>query len=247
MFGRYLVSIRRCANPRAKLICFPYGGGGSTVFWEWRLGLPEYVELWAVCLPGREKRIAEPFVTDAVEAVKSIFEEVQSLPDGKYAFYGHSLGAGLAFETAIHLRRNEKALPSLFMASGRVPPHRGYEGTWNDRSDKELADHLTSLGGIPPDLLDNPQFLAAYLPKIRADFKLNESLYYGRSPAFDFPITIIGSTEDPLAAEGLLYEWKSYTTGKFNLFKMNGNHFFIHSHFHELISIVSDQLTVMCI
>ncbi len=247
MSKRYLVSIRQCPDPRARLICFPFGGAGSSSFWGWRSGLPPGVELWAVCLPGRENRRAEFFVVDAQEVVQCISDEIESLPVGKYAFYGHSVGAGLAIETANHLRKSGRSLPSLLIASGRLPPHRSYEGNWSHRPDNELVNHLASLGGIPPEVLNNPQFLAAYLPKLRADFTLNESLSYSRFDAFEFPITIIGAADDPLADERLLHEWQWYTTNRFNLFTMNGDHFFIQSHFDELISIVSDELAEMCL
>ena len=66
----WLVCIKKCNNPKLRLICFPFGGGGAASFWEWQFELAHDIELWAVRLPGRENRITEKFVTDANKVVE---------------------------------------------------------------------------------------------------------------------------------------------------------------------------------
>ena len=238
----WLVRIKHCKSPRIRLVCFPFGGGSAASFWNWQSKLAHDIELWAVRLPGRETRITERFITDANKVVESISEEIKYLRDVQFVFYGHSLGAGLACQTAKLLRLNGETLPSLLIASGRLPPHYPYTGSWAHQPEKELIDHLMNLGGIPTNIIKNEPFLSAYLPKIRADFELNETLFYGHFSAFDFPITVINGINDPLVSEKSLQEWQNYTNGEFKAFKINGGHFFIQSHFNEFISILSDQL-----
>src|SRR5207247_11379163 len=51
-------------NPRAKLrlLCFPYAGGGPTIFHGWPSRLPGAVEVCSIYLPGRGARLADaPF------------------------------------------------------------------------------------------------------------------------------------------------------------------------------------------
>jgi len=225
-----------------RLICFPCGGGGATPFREWQSALPGDIDLWAVRLPGRETRTAEEFVTDANRVVESIAQEVGYLGEGAIVFYGHSLGAALAVQTASLLRLKDKKLPALLILSGRLPPHHPYNGNWAYKPENELIEHLVRLGGLPPEVLANRAFLSAYLPKIRADFVLNDSVFYGRFPAFDFPITVINGTEDPLVGDDLLEGWREYTTGGFRAYKVRGNHFFFQSNFAEFIAIVSREL-----
>jgi len=240
----WLVRIKPCEHPRLTLICFPFGGGAAGVFWSWR-ALGDDIELWAVRLPGRENRIAESFVTDAKQAVDCIVRELRPLRDRNIAFYGHSMGAGMAYQTAMVLRSLDEPLPRLFIASGRLPPHKPYLGSWGEQTDKALLDHVLSFGGIPEDLRQQDAFLSMYLPKIRADFRLNDNLFYGRAPAFAFPITIINGVDDPLVDDEGLDEWRQHTTGAFSAFKVPGGHFCLQSHAAEFLEIVAGQLAAL--
>src|SRR2546427_5678317 len=89
-------------NPQARLrlICFPYAGGGASVFRMWANDLPPEVEVCSVQLPGRENRLREPtftHLTPLVHTVAPILCPYLHLP---FAFFGHSLGALIGFELA---------------------------------------------------------------------------------------------------------------------------------------------------
>ena len=45
------------AEPRYRLFCVPYAGGGSGAYRLWPPDLPDWVEVVAVRLPGREASI----------------------------------------------------------------------------------------------------------------------------------------------------------------------------------------------
>ena len=46
-----------------RLFCFPYAGGGASLFRTWPERLPPEIEVCAIQLPGREDRLTEtPFV-----------------------------------------------------------------------------------------------------------------------------------------------------------------------------------------
>ncbi|WNG32869.1 thioesterase [Archangium violaceum] len=240
--GPWLVRIKPCEQPRLTLICFPFGGAGAGSFWEWGKALADDIELWAVRLPGRESRSTEEYVTSSEQAVACIVRELKALRERKIVFYGHSMGAGLAYQTAMALRSMNEPLPELFIASGRMPPHKPYPGGWGERPDKELLDHVIKMGGIPAELSRNESILSLYLPKIRADFRLNENLFYGRAPVFDFPITLINGVEDPLVQEDGLEEWREHTRGAFKSFKLPGGHFFLQSHAGEFLKLVANEL-----
>ncbi|HZH03347.1 MAG TPA: thioesterase domain-containing protein, partial [Myxococcaceae bacterium] len=49
-------------NARVRLFCFPHAGGGASAYRQWADLVPEWVEICAVQLPGRETRFGErPF------------------------------------------------------------------------------------------------------------------------------------------------------------------------------------------
>jgi surfactin synthase thioesterase subunit len=239
--GQWLVCLRRLQRPRLRLICFPSGGSGPSSFWPWIPHLHSAVELWAVCLPGRERRNSEDFVTEGHVAVEAIAAELRELRGIDSAFYGHSLGAGLAYQIAESLGVEPQAKPKLLILSGRMPPHHPCRA-WADKSDGELIAELVQLGGISAELLREKAFAAIYLPRIRADCKINESLRYGSAGSVDIPIAIINGADDALVAADSLCEWRRYTTMDFEAHTVSGGHFFIQSHLDQAMTIIAGQL-----
>lgn len=97
----------RPSNPdvvRLRLICFPYAGAGASVFGRWPASFPPDVEIIAVQLPGRESRISEPVAGNLRDYVSPLVDAIAPLSDKPMAFFGHSMGALLAFDTAQALR-----------------------------------------------------------------------------------------------------------------------------------------------
>nr|BFE70691.1 hypothetical protein GCM10020092_039920 [Actinoplanes digitatis] len=109
-----------------RLFCFPYAGGGATAFQPWSTRLPANVEVWPVCLPGREQRLFDPAYTSLDDLVRELRGELAGpIADSgvPVAFFGHSMGALLAFELARALRDNGDTQPSTLVLSGRAAPH----------------------------------------------------------------------------------------------------------------------------
>eukprot|EP00754_Rhynchopus_humris_P015310 Rhum_TRINITY_DN14433_c40_g1::Rhum_TRINITY_DN14433_c40_g1_i1::g.91440::m.91440 len=124
-------------DARLRVVCFPHAGGSAGTFaagWdavETLSGLP--VEVCAVCLPGRAERAAE--APPAAEAgLARLAEEVaRGLEDSgalalPTAFYGHSLGALLAFEVAARLEdametRSVRPPVHIFASAAEAPAH----------------------------------------------------------------------------------------------------------------------------
>src|SRR6185436_18636157 len=90
----------RKLNPgaRLRLFCFPYAGGGSSVFYKWSEILPPSVEVCPILLPGREHRFKEPLFTRLPELVRAIRQALESYLDKPFVFYGHSMGGLMGFE-----------------------------------------------------------------------------------------------------------------------------------------------------
>src|ERR1700761_5579544 len=89
---------------RLRLFCFPFSGGGAGAFRGWGDALPG-VEVCAVQPPGRESRMREPAISQMEPLVSQIVPVIRPLLDMPFAFFGHSLGASVAFDVARRLRR----------------------------------------------------------------------------------------------------------------------------------------------
>ena len=48
------------SEARLRLFCFPYAGGGASLYRSWAEPLASVAEIWSVQLPGRENRLGEP-------------------------------------------------------------------------------------------------------------------------------------------------------------------------------------------
>lgn len=106
-----------------RLFCFPSAGGDAAVFRDWQAGLPSAIEVCPVELPGTGRRLPEPPSFDTVLGLcHTLAADLLPCCDRPFSFFGHNIGALIAFELARHLRREQGLLPDgLFVAAQRAP------------------------------------------------------------------------------------------------------------------------------
>src|SRR5262245_9545860 len=110
------------ARNRLRLFCFPYAVGGTSLYQTWLSALPSVVDLWRVHLPGRENRLTEPAFSRLPPLIVQLARALPAHCDVPAAFFGHSMGALIAFEVARQLRRQGDAGPiHLFLSGHRAP------------------------------------------------------------------------------------------------------------------------------
>lgn len=228
-------------NPRAttKLFCFPYSGAGPAVFRRWVNLLPEAVEIWAVQLPGREARHTEPMnarlyqiVEEAAEQVMATVVQTQDAISA-FAFYGHSLGAYLAYCTALKIRMAypDSPQPSALFLSGRRSPEHVCDDPLSTLADGMLTQRLQKMGGISAEFAAEPEFLRMALPKLRYDLSLNEAPLPAElrdaDPKIAAPLWIYRGAQDCQAPEALVATWQNFTMQKCVHSVVPGDHFFV--------------------
>jgi surfactin synthase thioesterase subunit len=209
------------------LFCLPHAGAGASVFRGWRDQLPG-VAVLPVQPPGRETRLRdaphhrmEPLAAELAAVIMSVAE------DRRYAVYGHSLGALVAFETLREIRRLGGPEPAHLVVSGCVAPQCSHDDGESVAQAPlhELVEKLRQLGGTPEWLLADPSVLDMIVPPIRADFTVKESYEYRHEPPLDVPLTVLASTDDPRAPHDLQDRWRDQTTAAFRLHTLLGGHF----------------------
>jgi len=166
-------------NPRAaiRLFCFPYAGGGATIFRTWQSGLPSEVEVCPVQLPGRGRRLTEAAYTNVHTLVQGLAQGLFPFLDKPFAFFGHSMGATISFELARYLRREHHLMPRHLFNSGRRAPHvPGTQAHTYNLPDDEFLATLHDLKGTPREALEQPELMELLDPKEvdqrRDDFEL---------------------------------------------------------------------------
>jgi len=223
------------AEPR--LFCFPHAGGGAGAFAGWGLA-----NVCAVRLPGRELRLAEaPFerMGPLVQALATAIEGYLARP---FAFFGHSMGAVVAFELARELRRRGMPLPGVLIASGaRAPQFRRNSAPRPEPSDEELLEELRRLKGTPEGLLEDPLAAGAILPALRADTRLYRHYTYAEEPPLSCAIAAYGGADDAHVTAAHLEAWAAQTTVSFTLRRFPGGHFYLQRALPELLAAVREE------
>ncbi len=242
----WLVEPQPQANAALRLFCFPYAGGGAAAFVPWRRLLPPSVALHVVQLPGRESRLREPAYRRMGPLVDALTPALAPLIDRPYAFFGHSMGALIAFETARVLRRSGAQLPAALLISGRRAPHLPERTSpMHPLDDAAFVQAMTvRYNGIPRLILDEPELMEIFLPILRADVELFETYAPADEPALDCPIVAYGGAADPQAAPDELRAWQQETTAAFRLRLFPGDHFYLQPQREALVAEVLQTLAV---
>jgi medium-chain acyl-[acyl-carrier-protein] hydrolase len=201
-----------------RLFWFPHAGGGTAA----RL-LP------AICpvrLPGREARIAEAPFERMEPLVAALADAIQPYLGQPFAFFGHSMGAAVAFELARLLRRRGLPLPKLLVASGARAPQfrRNY---------------------TPPPAPGDEQFLAE-LPLLRADAALYRKYVYTEAAPLDCAVRAYGGAGDSNVRREHLEAWAEQTTASFAVRLFPGGHFYIERCQSDFLAALAADLEQAC-
>ncbi|MDQ3918034.1 MAG: alpha/beta fold hydrolase, partial [Acidobacteriota bacterium] len=228
-------------NPRAgaRLFCFPYAGGGPSVYRPWAESLPPGVELACVQYPGRGSRLKEPPLAKLMPLVEGLVPALPAHLDRPFAFFGHSMGAVIAFELARRLPREPF---HLFVSGREAPTAPGKELHTYALPEQEFIEELQRLGGTPLEALAHPELMQLMLPMLRADFEAIQTYDYEPGPPLSCPITAFGGLEDQDVTPQQLEAWREQTVGRFVAHMLPGDHFFLHTAQAQLLEIVSAEL-----
>ncbi|WP_312203353.1 thioesterase II family protein [Anaerospora hongkongensis] len=210
-----------------KVFCFHYAGGSSAIFKHWAVSrLP--VEFIPVELPGRGARIGELCEENFDCLIEQLIPSLTAVINNRpFCFFGHSMGAMIAFETAYQLRQKYGVQPEKLIVAGRHAPHRPDLSFFKSHMDDEaLIAELKRLQGTPPEILENKEFIRFLLPMIRSDYKLHESYAY-RGQKLSIPIIAHAGKYDRDANAAIMQHWQQVTDGIFAIEEFNGNHFFV--------------------
>jgi medium-chain acyl-[acyl-carrier-protein] hydrolase len=229
---------------RIRLFCFPYAGGGATTYRGFADELPPHVEVAAVQLPGREARLGEPPVAEMARLIPLIADALAPGPKPAlpFAFFGHSMGALIAFELARELRRRGRELPGHLVVSACPAPHLPDDDATHTLPDAELTARLSALGGMSEEALAHRELMEMILPLFRADAAVTETYVHTEEPPLDVPITVIGGLDDTRATPSDLAAWRRHTRAAFTLSSVPGGHFFLRTAQSTVLSQVARAL-----
>jgi len=242
----------RRPHAKIRLFCFPYGGGGASIYREWQKQLPDSIEVCPIQLPGRENRIDEKPIADIQELVNTLIHELKPEMDKPFAFFGHSFGSLIAFELGRQLRKQNMREPIHLFASAFPDPRVPTKSL--DTILKQLSDinlNLFELDQKALILLSDEQLsgvsrvfsengITSYsdygldkdivkilLPIFIGDMSLVKSYEYYHDLPLNLPISVfIGKQDDWVLPEDHM-SWGDHTGVSCEFHEFDSGHLFI--------------------
>jgi surfactin synthase thioesterase subunit len=210
------------------LVCFHCAGASAQGFLPWRRDFTGLAELAAAEMPGHGRRFHEPRVDSISAAAEEFATSIDALPEKPIVFFGHSLGALLAYETTVLLRRIGRRQPRRLILSGRhAPDWRPVSTGLPGVSSEALIAYLRELGGTPEAVFASPAMIDMVLGMLAADLDLIRAYRFAPQVPLDMPIEVIGALADPLVSIETQMGWRAFTTRVCRLHMIDGGHFAI--------------------
>lgn len=241
----WLPSLKIHARGRLRLFCFPYAGGGASLFQSWSGLLPPEIEVCPVQLPGREARLSEQAFSRVSELLEALVPILLPHLDEPYAFFGHSMGALICFELTRMLQHRALARPPLrLIVSGRRAPHLPeHRPLTYHLPEEDFIAELRRLKGTPEAVLQDTELLHLLLPLLRADFALCETYAYIPASPLSCTISAIGGLQDSDVPREDVAAWSKQTMATtFRLRFFAGDHFFLHTEQAALLRVLTQDL-----
>jgi surfactin synthase thioesterase subunit len=226
---------------RVRLFCLPYAGAGASAYRLWRTAFGPEVDVRPLTLPGRESRLGEPPVIDPAEVAQTIAASA----DLPYAIYGHSMGGRLGFEVIRLLRERGAPMPVRFYAAACRPPDARGEALFDNIAglpEPEFLAVMRAGGGVPEEVLAEPELLALVLPTLRADLAWLDRYTYTPGEPVPVPIVTFAGSDDPAVTPEEIAGWARHTSAGWRGHEVAGGHFFLHSHMTELVRLIRADL-----
>ncbi|KMO30914.1 thioesterase II family protein [Methylobacterium aquaticum] len=226
----WCLRFRQQVAGRVRLVCFPHAGGGGAAYHPFSRLLPAGTEVVAIVPPGREARMREAPLTSIVAMAEGAAAAIAALPPLPSFFFGHSMGAMLAFETARVLRRGGHPLPRRLFLSGRRAPGAPPEGETpisGLSADAFVAEMVRRYQGIPAAVLADRELLALLLPIMQADIRAVESYRDTPQAPLPVPVTLMGGRDDPQCTDAAWAGWLPLIAGPVEALRFPGGHFYL--------------------
>jgi surfactin synthase thioesterase subunit len=231
----------RVTRSTPKLYIFPHAGGSAQYYVPFAKTFSSDVKCVAVQYPGRRGTHDVSSFTSIPDLATEVCQRVSPLDrsEEKRAFFGHSMGALLAFEVACRFEAAGNPIAALFISACAAPGRIGYE--YIPDSDRGLLDAVSEMTGANRDFLANEEFAAKILPTLRG---LKAIANYECSPdaVVSCPIFAFLGDNDEVATYDKVQSWAQRTTSEFKARVFTGHHFYLNDHLPELVGDIEGQI-----
>lgn len=244
MTNKWIMRFHANTDAGIRLVCFPHAGGSASYYRPLSVRFAADADVIALQYPGRQDRRLEPCIDDLAVLADRVAEQLAPLEEKPTVFYGHSMGATLAFETAWRLEQRGLHACQSLVASGRRAPSTRRTETVHERDDAGVIAELQNLGGTDLRMIDD-ELIRIAMPSIRADYRAIESYRPTTDRRLSCPIVALTGDADPLTTIAENDAWRTHTDSGFRGKVFPGGHFFITSNLAAVQQEIARELTAV--
>lgn len=225
------------------LYIFPHAGGSPKYYVPFAKAFSSDAKRIAVQYPGRDGSHDLGSFRSIQDLAERVYELLPAQHEGPVAFFGHSMGALVAFEVARRFETAGRPISALFVSASAAPGRIGFE--YIPESDRGLLDAVRESTGANPEFLEDEEFAARILPTLRG-FKAIMNYNCAPDATVTCPIAAYIGDDDEIATPEKVKPWAERTTGEFTLREFPGHHFYLGDHLPELVADIEGKLKTYC-
>ncbi len=216
-------------SPRSeakRIVFFPHSGSGPGPYLQWQAHLPDF-ELVGVEYSGRGSQFSCPLATNMEDLLKNVTD----LDFGdRPIFFGHSLGALVAFETARRLETQCNNGPSQVIVSALPAPQ---SDQFQDRYLHEIgeSDLFRLLQAFSTEMFaavqDDPDLKEMLLEVLRSDFEILKTYEFKSAEApLNCSLNVFRGCDDNVSLESQKMWERLSRAPSGRVFEFSGGHFY---------------------
>ncbi|OZG72744.1 hypothetical protein BTA51_14570 [Hahella sp. CCB-MM4] len=229
--GKWFRTMKHAATEvSVTLYCFPYAGAGASVYAGWSEVFGDDIEIIAVNPPGREDWSDTAPLT-SLDSLVEVLESEFSPPNREFIFFGHSLGALMAFALYQRLKKVGRKLPVRMVLSGAAVPGEKTQGNLHTLPTEAFVEEVAKY------CINPPETIRAFEPLIRADIQMFEQ-FDNPGGRVDIPLAVVAGDQDSVVKTEDVKAWENLADGEFDYVCLPGGHDLVKQCPRELAAII---------
>lgn len=232
---------------KTRLFCFPHLGGSAECFRPLAFEAPDEMEVWGIEPPGHGSLLSEASFREMALLAEQLRGQIASLTGDPYAFFGHGVGALVAFETLRGLRREGLPLPSVLFASGCPSPRSFLKNDLHETGMEPLETTVFEILRLL-NFQGTEQFACHSTAKILmrtfllSDWEIFARYRYFPEEPFPLPFVVIEGEDDPTTHSASQEGWQFETQRRLRSYRVSGDHYFPYHSSAQVLEVIAKNL-----